>query len=60
MSGGPEAVNKLTEHFLPLEKDVQRDGKRIIKSLRGGKQISKEGYDHDVKVVWVMEFEASP
>lgn len=48
---------KLTELFLPLEHDVKRAGQPIIKSLKGGKQISKEGFDHDVNVVWVMEFE---
>lgn len=48
---------KLTELFLPLEHDVKRAGQPIIKSLKGGKQVSKEGFDHDVNVVWVMEFE---
>lgn len=49
----------LTSAFLKLKDECQRDGKPYIKAVKGGKQISSEAFHHDMKVVFIMEFEVS-
>jgi hypothetical protein len=48
----------LTEALRALEQTViTPDGRKAIKSFRGGKQVSIEGHDKGMKVVFLMEFE---
>jgi hypothetical protein len=50
----------LTKELRKLEETViTSDGRKAIKSFRGGKQVSKEGHDKGMKVVFLMEFEVS-
>ncbi|KAI9637108.1 uncharacterized protein MKK02DRAFT_45819 [Dioszegia hungarica] len=47
----------LTTALRELEETViTSDGRKAIKSFRGGKQVSEEGHDKGMKVVFLMEF----
>jgi hypothetical protein len=49
----------LTIAMRELEDQCQKDGKKYIKSLRGGHQVSREGFSHDMQVVFLLEFAVS-
>lgn len=46
----------LTERFLQLEQDCVLNGRRYIRSVRGGKQTSPEDHHGGMQVVFVAEF----
>ncbi|OWZ30159.1 hypothetical protein LQV05_002847 [Cryptococcus neoformans] len=55
----PSTIGPLTTSIKALKDNCinPRTGKPYILDLRGGKQISTEGLDRGMKVVFVMEFE---
>lgn len=56
----PSTLPALTSALVGLKDTVVTpDGRKAIKSLKGGKQTSVEGHEKGMQVVFVMEFEAS-
>ncbi|KAK4689272.1 hypothetical protein P7C73_g841, partial [Tremellales sp. Uapishka_1] len=51
-------LTEITKAFLDLPKTCLKDGKPYIKSCKGGKQFSPEGFDHGMQVVFITEFES--
>lgn len=51
-------LKSLTKSLLELERTViTPEGKKAIKSFKGGKQTSVEGHEKGMKVVFLLEFE---
>ena len=45
--------------MLDLANTCLLDGRKYITSIKGGKQISPEGLDHGMSIVFVVEFAVS-
>ena len=54
-----DCLSALIPAFLALQQECKKNGKLYIKSLRGGKQISKEQWHGELNVVFLFEFAVS-
>ena len=54
-----DCLSALIPAFLALQQECKKNGKLYIKSLRGGRQISREQWHGDLNVVFLFEFAVS-
>ncbi|EIW70082.1 hypothetical protein TREMEDRAFT_29841, partial [Tremella mesenterica DSM 1558] len=53
-----DLLSSFVEKFKTLSQNcLDKNGQRYIKSIRGGKQISPEGMDGGMQVVFIVEFD---